>query len=83
MIAIFGDGWCGASLLIAPSFAALAAIVGMTADIRAAHSDAPTQKLTCQGDNGGRTSRLEFAPRYSPTISAMSATLSWRRSIMS
>src|SRR5271156_5960300 len=55
MMAISGKGWLGAGLLVAPSFALLAAIVGMTAGAGPTRADAPAQKPACQGDNGGLT----------------------------
>jgi glucose/arabinose dehydrogenase len=66
MMAISGKGWLGVSLLVAPSFAVLAAIVGMTAGASATRADAPTQKAACQGDNGG----LTLSPGFCATIFA-------------
>src|ERR1700722_14009128 len=66
MMAISGKGWLGAGLLVAPSFALLAAIVGMTAGAGPTRADAPTQKPACQGDNGG----LTLSPGFCATIFA-------------
>ena len=82
-MAISGKGWLGVSLLVTTSFAVLAAIVGMTAGVSAARGDAPAQKSACPADNGGLTLSPSFAQRYLPTISAMSATSSWRRTARS
>src|ERR1700721_877291 len=66
VMAIPGKGWGGVGLLVAPSFAVLAAIVGMTAGGIAARGDAPAQKPTCQADNGG----LTLSPGFCATIFA-------------
>jgi hypothetical protein len=66
MMAISGKGWLGVSLLVAPSFAVLAAIVGITAGASATRADAPAQKAACQGDNGG----LTLSPGFCATIFA-------------
>lgn len=61
-----GKVWLGVSLLVAPSFAVLAAIVRMTAGASAMRADAPAQKPACQGDNGG----LSLSPGFCATIFA-------------
>ena len=65
-MATSGKGWLGVSLLVAPSFAVLAAIVGITAGASATRADAPAQKAACQGDNGG----LTLSPGFCATIFA-------------
>jgi len=65
-MAISGKGRLGVSLLVAPSFAVLAAIVGMTAGASPTRADAPAQKSACQGDNGG----LTLSPGFCATIFA-------------
>ena len=82
-MAILNKSWVTVGLLVVPSLAVLAAIVGMTAGVSAARGDAPAQKSACPADNGGLTLSPSFAQRYLPTISAMSATSSWRRTARS
>ena len=65
-MAISGKGWLGASLLVAPSLAVLAAIVGMTAGASPTRANAPAQKPACEGDNGG----LTLSPGFCATIFA-------------
>jgi hypothetical protein len=72
MMAISGKGWPVISLSVAPSFAVLAAIVCMTAGASATRANAPAQKPTCQGYNGGLTISPGFCATILPTISAMS-----------
>jgi hypothetical protein len=71
-MAISGKGWSGISLSVAPTFAVLAAIVFVTAGASATRADAPAQKPTCQGYNGGLTISPGFCATILPTISAMS-----------
>jgi glucose/arabinose dehydrogenase len=66
MMAISGKGWPWISLSGGPSFAVLAAIVCMTAGASATRADAPAQKPTCQGYNGG----LTISPGFCATIFA-------------
>ena len=63
---ILVKGWRGGALSVAPSFALLAAIVGMTAGGIAARADAPAQQPACRGDNGG----LTLSPGFCATIFA-------------
>ncbi len=65
-MAIPGRGWRGAGLLAAPSFAFLAAIVGMTAVLAGVHGEALAQRPECQGDNGG----LTLSPGFCATVFA-------------
>jgi hypothetical protein len=60
MVAISGKGWLGVGLSVAPSFAVLAAIVGMTAGASATRADAPAEKPACQAEDGGLTLSLGF-----------------------
>src|SRR5260370_38093397 len=61
MMAISGKGWLGVSLLVAASFAVLAAIVGITAGASATRAEP-----ACPGDNGG----LTLSPGFCATIFA-------------
>lgn len=70
--------WRRVGSLLVPSFAALAAIVSISPGVSTARGDDPIQRPACPADNGASPFRRVFARRYLPTISAMSATSSWR-----
>ena len=66
-MAILDIGWRGAGLFVAPSFAVIATIAGMTAGLGDAHGDAPAQKpAACESDNGG----LTLSPGFCATVFA-------------
>ena len=65
-MAIPGKGSRGVGLFVAPSFAVMTAIAGMTAGLGAAHGDAPAQKTACPSDNGG----LTLSPGFCATVFA-------------